>query len=557
MEKQLPLVLCTTLLVETSPQAIPMGCACIASAIRKKATKQINVEILDFSPEESLLIKCDDEKKADEISKIIIEKKPMILSVSVYVWNRNVLTAVAQKVKKALPETFILAGGPEVTANPNSFVQSGSPFSVVVTGEGEDDVSSLVLSFLDKKQYTGNKIVVGKPYNLEEASSPYLDGTLDARKYSGALWELARGCPYSCSYCYESKGEKKVRYMPKSRLYEELDFFVKNEIGQVFVLDPTYNVDKKRALDMLRYIEKVAPSIFFHFECRPEFIDIKLAKAFSQISCSLQIGLQSSSEKVLATVNRTFNKKEFVRNIGLLNESGAVFGFDLIYGLPGDTFEGFMKSIDFALELYPNHLEIFQLSVLPGTDLFDRAKSLQLTFMPNAPYLVEKTATFSSSDIARAKDLAFATSLFYTQGRAVPWFLALIKPLQKKPSQILTEFLYELQERNITQHTKLSFERLVEIQKDFIKTQYTKKNIRHLLRFAVDVIDLNAAISSYIAEGKENFVDLNYHPDDLLSPYSQDPKYFVQHAEKFPCTVEVGKRVEDETGDIYTIVFNN
>ncbi len=555
MEKHKNTVVCTTLLVETSPQAIPLGCACIASSIKKECEKAA-VEIIDFSPEDDFLLQLNDSQKIDKITKKLIDKNPSVVCFSVYVWNRHVLLGVAKKIKTANPSIFLIAGGVEVTASPKSFYEENEKvFDCIVCGEGENVVGAIVKTFLEKGEKPTETIIYGTPCNLEEAVSPYLDGTLDVSKYSGALWELARGCPYSCSYCYESKGEKKVRNMPRKRLSEELDYFVKAGIGQVFVLDPTYNVDKKRALEILKIIEQKAPGLFFHFECRPEFIDVKLARAFSQIPCSLQIGLQSSSEKVLTTVNRTFNRKEFIKNVGFLNEAGVVFGFDLIYGLPGDNFEGFMKSIDFALELYPNHVEIFQLSVLPGTDLFDRAKNLQISFMPTAPYLVQETKTFSKDDIQKAKNLSLACSLFYTQGRAVPWFLSLIKPLQKNPSTFFLDFLQFMKEKNVSVDKHYTFEDIVWLQKDFIKMLYTQKNIKHLIRFAADSIDLNASISAYVAEGKESQVSLNYHPDDILSPYSQDPKYFVKHAEKFPCTVEVSLKIEKETGELYSIVY--
>ena len=61
------------------------------------------------------------------------------------------------------------------------------------------------------------------PPELNTLSSPYLDGTLDPAEYGGALWELARGCPFKCSYCYESKGEKKIQYFPMERIEKELE----------------------------------------------------------------------------------------------------------------------------------------------------------------------------------------------------------------------------------------------------------------------------------------------------------------------------------------------
>jgi len=51
MEK--PLILCTTLLIETSPQALPLGAACIASALKHDnfIAQNFNVELKAFSKE--------------------------------------------------------------------------------------------------------------------------------------------------------------------------------------------------------------------------------------------------------------------------------------------------------------------------------------------------------------------------------------------------------------------------------------------------------------------------------------------------------------------------
>ena len=144
-------------------------------------------------------------------------------------------------------------------------------------------------------------------------------------------------------------------------------------------------------------IRQKAPNTFFHFECRAELLNPELVAAFSRISCSLQIGLQSARPEVLKLVARSINRKEFAGKIALLNNAGIIFGFDLIYGLPGDNLAGFKESIDYALSLYPNSLEIFRLSVLPGTTLFDQRQELGLVSPTEPPYLVESTPQFSAA----------------------------------------------------------------------------------------------------------------------------------------------------------------
>nr|MCR4822142.1 radical SAM protein [Treponema sp.] len=294
----------TTLLVETSPQGLPLGAACIASAVKNDSRTKGNFSacLLDFSLEDKDVMEASARGGKEEIAcllaKKLISKKPDYLCFSIYVWNRLILCRVSQLVKKELPACICIAGGPEVTANPFSF----SEFDFMIAGQGESAIADL-LSALEEKKEPGKEvgrafaiqgvyareslssggndshdeenpslpIIRACPLLPEKTASPYLDGTLDLTKYGGALWELARGCPFKCSYCYESKGEKKISYFPLERLEKEIELFAEKKISQVFVLDPTYNASKERAIKMLKIIEKKAPGIFFYFEARAEF----------------------------------------------------------------------------------------------------------------------------------------------------------------------------------------------------------------------------------------------------------------------------------------------
>ena len=585
-------IVCATLLVEKSPQALPLGAACVASSIKSRFK---NLEVLLFSPtmEDSEYFGKSDVEKANIFAeKLLAFADVKAVCLSVYVWNRLVL----EKVGLSLMEKGILviAGGPEITANPDSFW--GADF--VVSGEGEaavpllleklenasksgiDDTSIFEKDFaeeaffVEKSRYhpETKKVFYKKSLAGEDLTSPYLDGTLDLSKYEGALWELARGCPFKCSYCYESKGEKKVRLLPMERIEKELKLFAEKDVPQVFVLDPTYNANKERALSLLKMMAKITPNTFYYFEARAEFIDRQIAKAFTKLPCAVQFGLQSSDEEVLKKVNRSFNKAQFVKNINILNQEGVIFGFDLIYGLPGDNLSGFCNSIDFALNLMPNNLELFCLSVLPGTDLFDVAKGYGLVFQEEAPYHVIETPGFSKADMGSASKIAAACNVFYNQGRAVPWFTSLMKALQIKPSKFFKDFIawYESKKCDFAPKNgkKLSIEELSlacvshkeveKLQLDFLrdyldggfsfgkvdenssvkssgktgKKQYLLPTVENLIRF-------NGAISRVTADGTKEKLSLAFHPDDLASPYAADMVFFAKNCGRFSCDVAI------------------
>ena len=584
-------IVCATLLVEKSPQALPLGAACVASSIKSRFK---NLEVLLFSPtmEDSEYFGKSDIEKANIFAEKLLEFADVkVVCLSVYVWNRLVL----EKVGLSLMEKGILviAGGPEITANPDSFV--GADF--VVSGEGEAAVPLLLEKlenaskfeksdtgifekdfaeeafFVEKSKYhpETKKVFYKKSLAGEDLTSPYLDGTLDLSKYEGALWELARGCPFKCSYCYESKGEKKVRLLPMERIEKELKLFAEKDVPQVFVLDPTYNANKERALSLLKMMAKITPNTFYYFEARAEFIDRQIAKAFTKLPCAVQFGLQSSDEEVLKKVNRSFNKAQFVKNINILNQEGVIFGFDLIYGLPGDNLSGFCNSIDFALNLMPNNLELFCLSVLPGTDLFDDAKGYGLVFQEEAPYHVIETPGFSKADMGSASKIAAACNVFYNQGRAVPWFASLMKALQVKPSKFFKDFIawYESKKCNFApkNRNKLSIEELSlacvshkeveKLQLDFLRdfldggssSGKTGKNSvkssgktgkkQYLLPTVENLIRFNGAISRVTADGTKEKLSLAFHPDDLASPYAADMVFFAKNCGRFSCEVAI------------------
>ena len=540
-------IICTTLLVENSPQALPLGAACIAAAINHHPlTKDFcKATLIDFNPEDddfkthsssthtaaswicSILMK-EFEKDNTDFSKNVDFK---ICAFSLFVWNRVILEEAAALLKNE--GIICIAGGPEITAHPLDF----PVFDYVITGEGETKVPALIHEIC-----TGEKITA-EECNLETIPSPYLENILDPAKYGGALWELARGCPFKCSYCYESKGKNKVSLFPMNRIEAELDLFAKKKIPQVFVLDPTYNANKKRAIDLINLIHKKTPDTFYYFEARAEFIDRELAHAFTKIPCALQIGLQSAREEVLKAVHRPFNKKQFTKNIGLLNQEGVIFGLDLIYGLPFETFKTFCQGIDYAISLYPNNLEIFCLSVLPGTDLYDRAKELKLTFSTTPPYNVIHTNVFSQTDIQNAKGLSNACSIFYNQGRAVPWFNSVCSVLRLRPSEFFKRFAkdYDTVNNNFADIT-CQHKEIEKLQLDFINRIIKEKNQTKLSPLITDLIKFNGAMSRVLDTGKEEKLSLSYEAQYIDSPYATDLNFFVQNIRPKKQTVRIFKK---------------
>jgi hypothetical protein len=375
------------------------------------------------------------------------------------------------------------------------------------------------------------------PEDLARFPSPWLTGFIKPRE-GGVLWELARGCPYHCSYCYESKGEVGLRRIPRARIEAELDFFARSGVEQAFVLDPTFDADRARAKELLGLIERKGRTIHWKFEVRAELLDRELARRFSAIDCSLQIGLQSADPEVSAAVGRPLDLKAFSRGLELLNAEGVVYGIDLIYGLPKDSLAGFSRSLDFALGFQPNHLDVFPLAVLPGTALAERAEEFGLRYDPEPPHLLACTPSFPPEAMAKARRLASACDLFYSRGRAVSWFLQAVKPLKMRPAAFLGRFASAAEEDGLfgrdLASPLIASSRIEVVQLAFLESEYRAKGLDSLVPALRDIVTFNGAWGRAMAEGESSELALSYDPDEVLGADALDLAAFARTARPRP-----------------------
>jgi len=529
--------------LEEGNLSYPLGALCIQSAVLSHLENEQCIH-------HAFTLADDPVASAQSIPLASLD----VAGLSVYLWNRGWMDTFALTLKARNPSLHLFAGGPEATANPASF--DLGLYDFLILGEGEETVIQALKHIKEGKipRLPGvlsrtNAFGIAPSPRLDLLSSPLLSGLADPFLSPGAsvLWEMTRGCPFHCSFCFESRGERSVRHFSFERLEAELDYLVAHEAGEVYVLDPTFNMDKKRTLAILAMLEKKQAPIHFVFEVRAELLDNALADAFAKIDCSLQIGLQSTDKKVLEAANRVFKADQFAKKIQLLNQRGIAFGLDLIIGLPHDSLASFTKSLDYAMLLKPSNLDIFPLSLLPGTLVSDQASSYGIVSMEQAPYTILHSPTFSESDLKQAMRLKSACDLFFTQGQAGMWMHKLCEATGRKPSSLLTLFDSYLSYYKEKMKPEDEEPDVFTLQEAFVVSLLKKLGNQRYLKPMLSYMELHQGIAFFHMYQESPTITLSYPLEQLalLDTMSLDD-FLASHAESEEIRLSIHSTDEGE-----------
>jgi len=81
------------------------------------------------------------------------------------------------------------------------------------------------------------------------------------------------------------------------------------------------------------------------------------------------INPQTMSENVLSAIGRKHTTGDVYNAVKLVRQTGAVLNMDIISGLPGDSLEGFQRTLDTIIKFEPENITVHTLSLKKGSRL--------------------------------------------------------------------------------------------------------------------------------------------------------------------------------------------
>jgi len=195
-------------------------------------------------------------------------------------------------------------------------------------------------------------------------------------------------CPAKCSYCsFVSNDTKRSGHLIEpylEALEQEIDaageMVAANSLvlGSVYIGGGTPTVLTAPQLQrLLQAVERAFGRIAVEFTVeagRPETIDgEKLALLAAHGVSRISINPQSMDDSVLAGVGRLHTAEDIRRTFALARQTADfIINMDLIAGLPGDTAEGLIRSVEQVAALEPENITVHCLARKRGAPLWSR-----------------------------------------------------------------------------------------------------------------------------------------------------------------------------------------
>ncbi len=342
------------------------------------------------------------------LAKEILAREPWLVGFTCYLWNIDRTLHVATLLKAARPDLKIMVGGPEITAD-NDWTIHHPAIDYAGLGEGEQTFAEFLRSMQGAAfppaglpgLHVRGRTLTTPPFrtplaDLDPISSPYLAGILDAADEKMMLLETIRGCVFKCKFCYYPKSYEGLHFLSEEKVVANLRHATERGATEVVMLDPTLN-QRKRFNDFVKLLAKCNPDGQFTYfgELRGEGVGAETALLLKAANfAEIEVGLQSLDPEAQRLMSRRNSMAAFEKGATAMMDAGLRVKVDLIVGLPGDTPESIRAGFHYLKRtgLY-HHVQVFQLSILPGTEFRKEVALHGLKHQPRPPYYVLGTPT--------------------------------------------------------------------------------------------------------------------------------------------------------------------
>jgi hypothetical protein len=373
-----------------SLQEVGYECRCLDFSIK---FRPIMVSVLGDKSAEDYIEQHPDLYKA--WAKEICENKPDIIGFSLLVSNLSISRLVAKEVRKLMPNVMIVSGGPSLTKENMSSIETAFEFSnYVIEGEGEKILTEFVQCYEQKGDFTKLKQLLIKGENdtlsytghspLQNIDTiPYPDFTdFDMSLYpcpDRLPMLFSRGCILNCNYCENKWNHLTQRSRGGRNVFDEL----RHNVDKYNIREYMFNDDSLISSKTMRQLDEYCDLVIAEglvmpwsvYGTRVERLIIQpfLNKLRRSGMERVSLGVESFSSKIQKEMGKSSRYDDADKMCRMFANEGIRTESWIIYGYPTETDEDFNETLQWFIK-NPNVLSHVTAN----------------SFGPNAKYMLDR-----------------------------------------------------------------------------------------------------------------------------------------------------------------------
>jgi anaerobic magnesium-protoporphyrin IX monomethyl ester cyclase len=331
----------------------------------------------------------------DQVREIMLREQPDLIGCTAITPSIYKAQRTLEIAREVCPQAVTVLGGIHATFMYQQVLGEAPWIDAIVRGEGEEIIVNLVRTVDEGRWPADRDQVLGIAYqedgqiiatpaaptikNLDDITPDW--GVLEWEKYiyiplnkRVAIPNMARGCPYTCSFCSQWKFWRDYRIRDPKKVVDEIETLMRDHnVGFFILADEEPTINRKKFMAFCE--ELIARDLGILWGINTRVTDIlrdedvlPLYRKAGLIHVSL--GTEAAAQLKLDRFHKETTIADNKRAIGLLRDAGILTEAQFIVGLENETKETLEETYQMARDWNPDLANWAMYTPWPFTDLF-------------------------------------------------------------------------------------------------------------------------------------------------------------------------------------------
>ncbi|MBK5915533.1 magnesium-protoporphyrin IX monomethyl ester anaerobic oxidative cyclase [Rhodocyclus purpureus] len=336
-----------------------------------------------------------DELSDDELREIFKREQVDVIATTANTPAIYTAERLLKIAKEECPDAITVLGGIHATFMFQQILAEAPWIDVIVRGEGEAVTLNLIRAIdqgrwpAERAEIKGIAYLDGGQCVATAAEPPIRDvdtivadwGVLDWKKYQYipmgvpvATPNLARGCPFTCSFCSQWKFWRDYRVRDPKKVVDEIEVLHREYgVGFFILADEEPTINRKKFVEFCEeLIERNLP-VYWGINTRVTDVlrDEELLPFYRKAGLiHISLGTEAAAQLKLDLFNKETTVAQNKKAIDLLRANGIVTEAQFIVGLENETKETIEETYRMCVDWNPDMANWSMFTPWPFSDLF-------------------------------------------------------------------------------------------------------------------------------------------------------------------------------------------